>query len=80
MTQYEGIGVQTLEAFEEPLRRLQGYTELAARVRGEHAAVAILTRRQRRRKMEGVMELLALLLGLAALVGGWLVQRREGLA
>jgi hypothetical protein len=27
-----------------------------------------------------VMDLLALLLGLAALVGGWLVQRREGLA
>jgi hypothetical protein len=29
--------------------------------------------------MEGVMELLALLVGLAALIGGWLVQRTEGL-
>jgi hypothetical protein len=26
MTQYEGIGVQALEAYEEPLRRLQAYT------------------------------------------------------
>jgi hypothetical protein len=27
--------------------------------------------------MEGFMELLALLVGLAAIVGGWLVQRME---
>jgi hypothetical protein len=48
MTQYEGIGVQTLEAFEEPLRRLQGYT-----------ADGVIDAREQRPVCEAVAEMVA---------------------
>jgi hypothetical protein len=48
MTQYEGIGVQALEAYEEPLRRLQGYT-----------ADGVIDEREQRPACAAVAELVA---------------------